>query len=120
MASTTSDEGLRQRSRREGVSVRAAEGGGPAHGRVEADEDDEEVDQSMLRWGYCLVFGSTLSFFLGLWSILIGPYTQPSGVWILDALAKDTYYKYLVVLLVPVTVCFVIVNWWGLKIFRHS
>lgn len=31
-------------------------------------------------------------------------------------MAQDTHYKYLVVLLVPVTVCFVIVNWWGLKV----
>jgi len=31
---------------------------------------------------------------------------------------QDTHYKYLVVLLVPVTVCFVIVNWWGLKVRR--
>lgn len=26
------------------------------------------------------------------------------------------YYKYLVIFLVPVTVCFVIINWWGLKV----
>lgn len=31
-------------------------------------------------------------------------------------LVEDVYYKYLVVLLVPVTVCFVIINWWGLKV----
>ncbi|GAA5894949.1 hypothetical protein JCM6882_008251 [Rhodosporidiobolus microsporus] len=74
----------------------------------------------MLRWGYALVVTSALSLFLGLWSILIGPYTDTSGLEILDTLAQDTYYKYLVVLLVPVSVCFVIVNWWGLKIFRHS
>lgn len=31
-------------------------------------------------------------------------------------LVEDVYYKYLVVLLVPVTVCLVIINWWGLKV----
>ncbi|GAA5868094.1 hypothetical protein JCM8547_003340 [Rhodosporidiobolus lusitaniae] len=73
----------------------------------------------MLRWGYTLVGGSTLCFFLGVWSILIGPYCEKSGFMVLDWLVEDTYYKYLAVLLVPVTVCFVIVNWWGLKIFRY-
>lgn len=34
----------------------------------------------------------------------------------LDALAQDTHYKYLVILLIPVTTCCVIVNWWGLKV----
>lgn len=35
---------------------------------------------------------------------------------LLDVLVQDDYYKYLVILLVPVTVCFVIINWWGLKV----
>ena len=30
------------------------------------------------------------------------------------------YYKYLVILLVPVTTYAVILNWWGLKIVRGS
>ncbi|GAA6023062.1 hypothetical protein JCM10207_007705 [Rhodosporidiobolus poonsookiae] len=94
---------------------RAAEaGGGPD------EEVDGEVDLYMLRWGYALVGGSATCFLIGVWSISIGPYTETTGIWILDALASDTYYNYLTVLLVPVTVCFVIVNWWGLKIFRHA
>jgi hypothetical protein len=100
------------------------------------DEAEGEVNLSMLRWGYTLVVGSAVIFFLGVWSILIGPYTEPIGIKVrfspfssflplfltfphskvIDALAQDTYYKYLAVLLVPVTVCFVIVNWWGLKV----
>ncbi|GAA6009082.1 phospholipase D regulator [Rhodotorula paludigena] len=83
-------------------------------------EDDEDDGTSMLRLGYALVAGSTLSLFVGLWSMLIGPLCAPTGVTVLDALVRDTYYKYLVVLLVPVTTCYVIINWWGLKIFRHA
>ncbi|GAA6023099.1 hypothetical protein JCM10207_007719 [Rhodosporidiobolus poonsookiae] len=94
---------------------RAAEAGdGP-------DEEGEvKVDLYMLRWGYALVGGSAMCFLAGVWSVLIGPSTETTGTRILDALASETYYNYLLVLLVPVTVCFVIVNWWGLKIFRHA
>ncbi|BGP47110.1 hypothetical protein JCM10450v2_002962 [Rhodotorula kratochvilovae] len=74
----------------------------------------------MLRWGIALVSCSAAALFLGLWSMLLGPLCAPSGILVLDALVQDTHYKYLVVLLVPVTTCFVIVNWWGLKIFRHA
>lgn len=35
---------------------------------------------------------------------------------LLDTLAKDTHYKYLLVFLVPVTLYAVIINWWGLKV----
>ncbi|TNY19751.1 hypothetical protein DMC30DRAFT_399603 [Rhodotorula diobovata] len=84
-----------------------------------ADDDDDD-GTSMMRWGIALVAGSASCFALGLWSILIGPFCAPTGVRVLDAMAQDTHYKYLVVLLVPVTVCFVIVNWWGLKILRHA
>ncbi|GAA6004739.1 hypothetical protein JCM11491_002212 [Sporobolomyces phaffii] len=83
-------------------------------------EDDGDDDDSMLYWGYTLVVGSTAALLWGTWSIVIGPHVEPTGWQILDALAQDTYYKYLVVLLVPVTTCCVIVNWWGLKIFRHA
>jgi hypothetical protein len=97
-----------------------------------------------LRWGYALVFGSASVLAVGLWSILIGPLCEPTGIkvcksstsssarscrrWtrltsrrlgssqLLDVLVQDDYYKYLVILLVPVTVCFVIINWWGLKV----
>ncbi|GAA5957463.1 hypothetical protein JCM21900_002674, partial [Sporobolomyces salmonicolor] len=78
----------------------------------EADDDD---GGEMLWWGYALVAGSTGCFTLGIWSVAIGPFTDSEGLGILHLMASDTYYKYLIVLLVPVTVCAVIVNWWGLK-----
>lgn len=30
-------------------------------------------------------------------------------------LANDSHYKYLLIFLIPVTLYFVIINWWGLK-----
>ncbi|GAA5893033.1 PIG-Y family protein [Sporobolomyces salmoneus] len=86
----------------------------------EEGEDFEDDGSEMLKWGHILLVGSTLSFAIGIWSILIGPYVEPIGLSVLDALAEDSYYKYLVILLIPVTTCSVIVNWWGLKIFRHA
>ncbi|GAA6062446.1 hypothetical protein JCM10212_003320 [Sporobolomyces blumeae] len=98
----------------------------PANGGVEldTDEDEDEEDDSdgteMIRLGYALLAGATLWLSLGAWSIVIGPRVEMTGIDLLDAMARDTHYKYLVVLLIPVTTVAVIVNWWGLKIFRHA
>lgn len=35
---------------------------------------------STLRWGYALVFGSASVLAVGLWSILIGPLCEPTGI----------------------------------------
>jgi hypothetical protein len=56
------------------------DGIGPGVDADEEDDDEGEVNLSMLRWGYTLIVGSTVTFFLGLWSILIGPYSEPSGI----------------------------------------
>ncbi|GAA6057137.1 hypothetical protein JCM3770_004840 [Rhodotorula araucariae] len=127
-------DGLRQRTSgaqgdvgRRIERVRRARGGafssspcklskGAAAAAVAADDGVE----AMHRAGFALILASASCFALGLWSMLVGPLCAPSGFAVLDALAGDTHYKYLAVLLVPVTTCFVIVNWWGLKIFRHA
>ncbi|GAA5927490.1 PIG-Y family protein [Sporobolomyces koalae] len=93
------------------------------HDRVETDEavdQDNDDGREMIRCGYILLIGSCTSLFFGLWSIMIGPSVQTEGFGLLHTMAQDTYYKYLAVLSIPVTTCFVIVNWWGLKIFRHA
>ncbi|BGO98460.1 hypothetical protein RTBOTA2_002989 [Rhodotorula toruloides] len=118
------DAGLRRRNKDAIEGLEAAGWGFQQEDLADDDLEDEDADEDgsseMLRWGWTLVVGSSLAFFLGFWSIVVGPFCAPTGIRILDALAKDTYYKYLVILLVPVTVCYVIVNWWGLKIFRHA
>ncbi|BGP31113.1 hypothetical protein JCM10296v2_002877 [Rhodotorula toruloides] len=116
--------GLRRRNKEAGEGVGTI--GWAVQQEDSADDDPEDEDgeedgnSEMLRWGWTLVVGSSLAFFLGFWSIVVGPFCAPTGIRILDALARDTYYEYLVILLVPMTVCYVIVNWWGLKIFRHA
>ena len=35
---------------------------------------------------------------------------------VLDTMSDGTYYKYLLVSLIPVTLYAVIINWWGLKV----
>ncbi|SCV70582.1 BQ2448_3344 [Microbotryum intermedium] len=92
------------------------------------DEDDDEdesttvevVNYEMMYWGYGFVITCTTCFILGTWSMLIAPFVGPYDYKLLDAMAHDTHYKYLFVFLVPVTLYAVIVNWWGLKIFRHA
>ena len=42
------------------------------------------------------------------------------GAQLLDALARDTHYKYVAVLLVPTTTYFVIANWVGWQYYRNS
>ncbi|KAK4704090.1 hypothetical protein P7C70_g2120, partial [Phenoliferia sp. Uapishka_3] len=86
----------------------------------EQGEDGREEDKEMLRWGWTLLVGSTVCFVSGIWSIAVGPFIDTEGIWVLDAMAKDTHYKYLLILIVPVTLYAVIINWWGLKIFRHA
>ncbi|GAA5841167.1 hypothetical protein JCM9279_000563 [Rhodotorula babjevae] len=121
---STDKSGSRRRTK--DVLSGASSSGGLAGGEADelegssiaAEEDDDGA--AMLRCGIALIAGSATCFALGLWSMLIGPLCAPTGIQLLDALVQDTHYKYLVVLLVPVTVCFVIVNWWGLKIFRHA
>ncbi|SCZ97924.1 BZ3500_MvSof-1268-A1-R1_Chr7-3g09640 [Microbotryum saponariae] len=91
------------------------------------DDVDEEHDQSttvevvnyeMMYWGYGFVITCTTCFILGTWSMFIAPFVGPYNNKILDAMANDTHYKYLFVLLVPVTLYTVIINWWGLKVSR--
>ncbi|BGP39005.1 hypothetical protein JCM10449v2_002943 [Rhodotorula kratochvilovae] len=116
-----SKQGLRRRTG--GLQDGAGHAQNPDEGsdaRTPRAEDDDDDGAAMLRWGIALVACSAVALFLGLWSMLLRPLCAPSGIWVLDALVQDTHYKYLVVLLVPVTTCFVIVNWWGLKIFRHA
>lgn len=87
------------------------------HDREQEDEDD---DTMMLRWGWGMLIGSSAAFILGIWSIAIGPFIDTSGIPVLNAMANDKHYKYILVFLVPVTLYAVIINWWGLKIFRHA
>ncbi|KAI5478766.1 hypothetical protein MNV49_004592 [Pseudohyphozyma bogoriensis] len=92
----------------------------PTADRRATNERDEPINVGMVCWGYGLLGFSVTAFVVGMWSIAIGPFVDTTGVPVLNALAKDTHYKYLLVFFVPVTLYAVIINWWGLKIFRHA
>ncbi|KAM0788717.1 hypothetical protein ACM66B_002810 [Microbotryomycetes sp. NB124-2] len=91
-----------------------------AASRQEDVKQSHVVNEEMYHWGVALVTASALCFVLGFWSMAVGPFVKPQGVWLLDVTSRDTHYKYLFILLVPVTLYAVIINWWGLKIFRHA
>ncbi|KAF6765144.1 hypothetical protein DFP72DRAFT_1058947 [Ephemerocybe angulata] len=70
--------------------------------------------------GHCLLISSAVFFVLATYAILLGPFLPSSGIAILEALAHDTHYKYLVLLLVPTTSYFVIANWVGWQYYQNS
>lgn len=53
------------------------DGPATARGRASASTSSHV---STLRWGYALVVGSAIALVVGLWSILIGPMCEPTGV----------------------------------------
>ena len=88
--------------------------------------------------GYAVVAASVLFLLLGSYAILFSAFLPLSGVWVrvwlgrsgldaadtstqlLDVLARDTHYKYLVVMLVASGTGFVIANWVGWQYYRNS
>ncbi|GBE82340.1 hypothetical protein SCP_0407240 [Sparassis crispa] len=73
-----------------------------------------------LRTGYCILAFTVIVFFFGSYAIFFSAFSAPTGVTILDTLARDTHYKYFTILLVPTTVYFVIANWVGWQYYRNS
>ncbi|OBZ75243.1 hypothetical protein A0H81_04428 [Grifola frondosa] len=90
-----------------------------------------------LRTGY-LVLAASLAFFaFGSYAVLFSAFTPLTGlgrvarslfcilgltgcVQVLDVLARDTHYKYLVIMLIPAGTAFVISNWVGWQYYRNS
>ncbi|PCH38251.1 hypothetical protein WOLCODRAFT_64708, partial [Wolfiporia cocos MD-104 SS10] len=70
--------------------------------------------------GYCIIVSSLVFLALGSYATLFSAFHTESGVAILDILARDTHYKYFIVLLVPTTSYFVIANWVGWQYYRNS
>jgi len=70
--------------------------------------------------GQVIVISSVLFFAIATYAILLSPFLPLTGFFILDALAKDTFYKYFVLLLIPTTSYFVISNWVGWQYYRNS
>ncbi|KAH9854120.1 hypothetical protein C2E23DRAFT_84155 [Lenzites betulinus] len=80
----------------------------------------EEGRRPSLAAGYALVAGSLLFLGLGAYAMLFSAFFPHTGVWVLDALARDTHYKYLAIMLIPAGTGFVIANWVGWQYYRNS
>ncbi|KZT11402.1 uncharacterized protein LAESUDRAFT_642514 [Laetiporus sulphureus 93-53] len=61
-----------------------------------------------------LIFGSYATFFEAF------HHQHQTGIWLVDILAQDVYYKYFFILLIPTTSYFVIANWVGWQYYRNS
>ncbi|KAI0821117.1 hypothetical protein BC629DRAFT_1587430 [Irpex lacteus] len=78
------------------------------------------VEKPSVVTGYIILFTSVAFLLVGGWATLLSVFVPSTGIWMLDALAEDTHYKYFMVLLVPTTAYFVIANWVGWQYYRNS
>eukprot|EP00475_Leptophrys_vorax_P040226 TRINITY_DN7428_c0_g1_i1.p1 TRINITY_DN7428_c0_g1~~TRINITY_DN7428_c0_g1_i1.p1 ORF type:complete len:172 (+),score=22.64 TRINITY_DN7428_c0_g1_i1:60-518(+) len=87
-----------------------------------AVEDDTVKDA--VCYGYVLVgtifFGIWLPLMYAAFVSKIVTFRLPTGHPVLDFIADDEYYSFLVPLTIPVALVVVYLNWFGLKLFRHS
>ncbi|RPD66024.1 hypothetical protein L226DRAFT_186787 [Lentinus tigrinus ALCF2SS1-7] len=70
--------------------------------------------------GYALIAGSILFLILGSYAVFFSAFLPLTGIWVLDVLAKDTHYKYLMIMLISSGTGFVIANWVGWQYYRNS
>lgn len=77
--------------------------------------------RTRLLLGSVLLVGSILFLVIGLYCVLFSSYLSYNSEYVLlRTIARDEYYKYLVPLLIPAGLVFVIINWGGLHYFRHA
>ncbi|KAF9069946.1 hypothetical protein BDP27DRAFT_1221618 [Rhodocollybia butyracea] len=75
---------------------------------------------SSLNLGHGIIAGTAVFFLIASYAILFSAFLPYSGNIALDALAKDTHYKYFVLLIIPTGAYFVIANWVGWQYYRNS
>ncbi|KAF8559810.1 hypothetical protein OG21DRAFT_1594602 [Imleria badia] len=61
-----------------------------------------------------------LFFLLASYAVLFSAFLPLSAIPLLDVLAKDTHYKYFVLLIIPTSSYFVIANWVGWQYYQNS
>ncbi|KIY69981.1 hypothetical protein CYLTODRAFT_452116 [Cylindrobasidium torrendii FP15055 ss-10] len=74
----------------------------------------------MVDTGHVVVALSILFFCVAGYATLFSALLPLSGIPVLDALARDTHYKYFLILLVPTGAYFVIANWVGWQYYRNT
>ncbi|KAA1469471.1 hypothetical protein DENSPDRAFT_878947 [Dentipellis sp. KUC8613] len=70
--------------------------------------------------GYFFIALSLLLLFVGSYAVLFSAFLPPTGIFVLDMLARDTHYKYFALLIIPTTAYFVIANWVGWQYYSNS
>ncbi|KAH9946208.1 uncharacterized protein BXZ73DRAFT_95708 [Epithele typhae] len=70
--------------------------------------------------GVVLVAASIAFLLLASYTVFFSAFLSKSGIWVLDTLADDKHYKYLLVLLIASYTGFVIANWVGWQYYRNS
>ncbi|KIK59732.1 hypothetical protein GYMLUDRAFT_653870 [Collybiopsis luxurians FD-317 M1] len=75
---------------------------------------------TLINLGFAIISSATLFFILASYAILFSAFLPLTGNVFLDALAKDTHYKYFALLIIPTGAYFVIANWVGWQYYRNS
>lgn len=71
-------------------------------------------------WGWVVLLVTLVSYIAGMYALVVSKWMPITGNPILDWVKRDNYYSLLGVVLLPVTVIFVYLNWLSLKFFRHN
>ena len=66
------------------------------------------------------LMAASIALFLSVLALGMIKLMPPSDNTVLSALQRDNYYCLLIPLMVPVTTCFIYMNWLGLKLYRHN
>ncbi|KAI0664915.1 hypothetical protein C8Q70DRAFT_20006 [Cubamyces menziesii] len=88
--------------------------------KVVLPERSEPAPRPSRAAGYALLAGALLFLLAASYAVFFSAFLPRTGIWVLDALAEDRHYKYLVVTLVPTSTWFVIANWVGWQYYRNS
>ncbi|KAF7724534.1 hypothetical protein EC973_000911 [Apophysomyces ossiformis] len=80
----------------------------------------ETVPDKTYLWGYALLTATILMFFSTMYTLVASKYVPYTQSKFLNSLKDDQYYC----LLVPITaiagIYFIMLNWMGMKFFRHN
>ncbi|KAI0691424.1 hypothetical protein BC835DRAFT_1279182 [Cytidiella melzeri] len=78
------------------------------------------ADKPSVATGYFVLCVSVVFLLVGGWATLFSAFLPRTNCWVIDIIAEDTHYKYLILLLVPTTAYFVIGNWVGWQFYSNS
>ena len=81
---------------------------------------DQQGTRVSLLMAYNIIILSIATVTVYIYAAFISKLLPDSGVWILDMLKKDSYFCYLIPLLVLPTYIVVYLNWLCMQIFQHN